>query len=268
MTVAAPAETLGTIGVPKQNRTIHFISVGRVVVWDGAFREAPGISGAHEDSEFVYLSGVAPGRHTMDIRYSALPATTAVPAKPVSYPAKLIAEAPSPEVRRDYGLDGSVRFSAGNAGSDERRLPDYVAEVSHQSSRHGQWALGGRTTGYLMTGNPRATYQTMTVDVRLKEEHLYRMALYFIDGDRQTRRQVVELFDLESKKILAPVEVVDDFDDGKYLVYEYNRSCRIRIDHVRGGDAVVSGIFFDPVPAASKEAALLPDSGPGEVNQP
>lgn len=96
-----------------------------------------------------------------------------------------------------------------------------------------------------MTGNPEATQQTMTVDVTLKGEHGYRMALYFLDSDRQQRRLAVELFDLETRKLIAPVELVEDFGGGKYLAYEYNRSCRIRLDHVSGGDAVINGIYFD-----------------------
>jgi len=123
-----------------------------------------------------------------------------------------------------------------------------VAAVTHVNARAGVWPSLSTATGYLMTGNPSATKQTMTVDVRLKSEHGYRMALHLIDGDRQQRRMAVELFDLDTLKLIAPVALVEDFAGGKYLVYEYNRSCRVRLSHVTGGDAVISGIYFDPRP--------------------
>jgi hypothetical protein len=44
------------------------------------------------------------------------------------------------------------------------------------------------------------------------------------------------------------VKVVTNFYGGKYLVYACNKSTKFRIDHVRGDNAVLSGIFFDPAP--------------------
>lgn len=137
-----------------------------------------------------------------------------------------------------HGSDGSVRFGSGVDGGDDLRLPSYVARVAHRSARKG--------AGYLMTGNRHATEQTITVDVLLKGEHDYRMGLYFLDADRQERRMAVELCDLETRKLIAPVELLDDFTCGKYLVFEYHRFCRIRLNHVTGGDAVIQGIYFDP----------------------
>jgi hypothetical protein len=41
---------------------------------------------------------------------------------------------------------------------------------------------------------------------------------------------------------------------GSLFVYTDNKSAKFRIDHVRGGSAVLSGIFFDPAPPASAAA--------------
>jgi hypothetical protein len=217
MVVTAPAGTAGVIGVPKQGRRIRSIESGGRVAW------------AREDAEFVYITDVKPGRHEYRIRYEG-----------VLEPPVKIAEAAYPARRVDvavHGSEGSVRFGAGKDGGDDLRLPGYVEKIAHRSARKG--------VGYLMTGNPEATQQTMTVDVTLKGEHEYRLALYFLDSDRQQRRMAVELFDLDTRKLIAPVELVEDFAGGKYLVYEYDRSCRIRLDHVSGGDAVINGIYFD-----------------------
>jgi hypothetical protein len=170
-----------------------------------------------------------PGRHEDRIRYEG---AMAPPVKVVEavYPARRV----EAEVR---GSEGSVRFGAGEGGADDLRLPAYIEKITHRSPRNG--------VGYLMTGNPEATKQTMTVDVTLKGEHRYRLGLYFLDSGAQQRRMSVELFDLATRKLIAPVELVEDFTGGKYLVYEYDRSCRIRLDHVSGGDAVINGIYFD-----------------------
>jgi hypothetical protein len=217
MVVTAPVDTVGVIGVPKQGRGIRSIDSGGPVVW------------VREDAEFVYITDVMPGRHEYRIRYEG---AMAPPVKVVEavYPARRV----EAEVR---GSEGSVRFGAGEGGADDLRLPAYVEKITHRSPRNG--------VGYLMTGNPEATKQTMTVDVTLKGEHRYRLGLYFLDSGAQQRRMSVELFDLETRKLIAPVELVEDFTGGKYLVYEYDRSCRIRLDHVSGGDAVINGIYFD-----------------------
>jgi hypothetical protein len=223
LVVNSPTGTVGVIGVPKQGRRVRSITSGGAVKW------------AREDAEFVYLTDVRPGRHEYRIRFEG-PIPAAPKAEAVAYPARRV----QGEAR---GLDGSVHFGVGPGGADEARLPAYVEKVTHRSARQG--------AGYLLTGNPRATQQTMTVDVQLKAPHRYRMALYVDDFDRQARRMAVELFDLETRKLIAPVELVEDFAGGKYVIFEYDRSCRIRLNHVTGGDAIVQKIYFDaPVLAA------------------
>jgi hypothetical protein len=104
-----------------------------------------------------------------------------------------------------------------------------------------------RNVGAISTRNPLPCYQSFPVDIQLKEDRPYRVALYFVDWDRRKRELGVEMFDLESKEIIAPVQVLRDYENGAYLVYEYDKSSRFRIGHIRGGNAILSGIFFDPV---------------------
>ena len=87
--------------------------------------------------------------------------------------------------------------------------------------------------------------QTMTIDIRLKRNEPFQLSLYFLDLDRQDRRSAIELFDLKTLNIIAPVEMVRNYEQGKYVTFSYNQSVRIRINHVRGKNAAVSGIFFD-----------------------
>jgi hypothetical protein len=48
-------------------------------------------------------------------------------------------------------------------------------------------------------------------------------------------------------KLVAPVQLIKDYQNGKYLVFDYSGSLRIRVNHVRGKNAALSGIFFDDV---------------------
>ena len=61
----------------------------------------------------------------------------------------------------------------------------------------------------------------------------------------ELRRMTVEMFDLKTLKLIAPVRLMSDFGQGKYLVYKYNRSCEFRLVGVRSADMPVSAIFFD-----------------------
>jgi hypothetical protein len=85
----------------------------------------------------------------------------------------------------------------------------------------------------------------MTIDITLKENHPYHLSVYFLDWDKQSRRSAIELFDLKTLNIIAPVAMVRDYEQGKYISFTYNKPVRIRINQVRGKNAAVSGIFFD-----------------------
>ncbi len=102
-----------------------------------------------------------------------------------------------------------------------------------------------RNAGAIFTQDPRACWQTMTIDVKLARQNEYEFSLYFLDWDKQSRRTAIEVIDLDTKNIVAPVRIVENYSEGKYMTFRYNNSVRFRINHVRGPNAVVSGIFFD-----------------------
>jgi alpha-L-rhamnosidase len=91
----------------------------------------------------------------------------------------------------------------------------------------------------------------MTFSVNCAGARNYQVALYFVDWDNRGRRLAVEMFDADTLNLVAPVRVVTNFYGGKYLVYTYNKSATFRIDQVRGDNAVLSGIFFDPAPTGT-----------------
>lgn len=89
----------------------------------------------------------------------------------------------------------------------------------------------------------------MAVEITAAPGSAYRLAMYFVDWDRKGRRVAVEVFDLDTRKLVAPEQLVDDFTGGAYLVFACEGSLRLRIAHIRGDNAVLSGLFFDPIGA-------------------
>ena len=66
MEVTAPAGTTGTIAVPTYGTSNPVVEVNGKVVWqDGGFTATSGVTGAHADTNFVYLTGVQPGTYTV-----------------------------------------------------------------------------------------------------------------------------------------------------------------------------------------------------------
>jgi len=96
------------------------------------------------------------------------------------------------------------------------------------------------------TSNPE-TLETMTIDLRVTGSQLHQVALYFLDWDNQERRSEIEVFDATTLKLIAPVQLIKTYKNGKYLVFNYSGSIRIRVNQVRGPNAAVSGLFFDQI---------------------
>jgi alpha-L-rhamnosidase len=76
MNVTAPAGTSGTIAVPTYGNASPIVAVnGQTVFSGGSFTATAGIGGAHQDANYVYLTGVQPGTYLV----AANPGGTAVP---------------------------------------------------------------------------------------------------------------------------------------------------------------------------------------------
>lgn len=79
---------------------------------------------------------------------------------------------------------------------------------------------------------------------RVKYPAAYSGVFDFADWDRGGRELMVELFDGQTKNLIAPLQALHDYRGGVYLVYRYDRSARFRINHIRGENVSLSGIFF------------------------
>jgi len=102
-----------------------------------------------------------------------------------------------------------------------------------------------RNMGSVITLDPIPCNQTFTIDLPNSKNAPYRIALYFVDWEKEGRRSAIEVFDLASKQLLMPVEIVRDYQEGKYVVFSVDRPVRLRINQVRGTNAALCALFFD-----------------------
>jgi len=61
--------------------------------------------------------------------------------------------------------------------------------------------------------------------------------------------------DLDTLADVSPVQSVSDFTGGVWLVWQYPRGVRLRVNFVRGTNAVVSAVLFDLVNTTSARRA-------------
>ena len=59
------------------------------------------------------------------------------------------------------------------------------------------------------------------------------------------RRQGITLYDLRTRNIIAPLYLIDDFGDGIWVRFVYNRSARFRISQILGDNPTASALLFD-----------------------
>jgi alpha-L-rhamnosidase len=162
--------------------------------------------------------------------------------------------------KTQYGSDGFLLFNYKSNNQHLQQLPAYVASFKLKNAANVHLKLpekgdkvlvdnetNDRYFGAIITQDPEPTLQTMTIDLDVKDSQKHRLALYFLDWDNDGRRSAVEIFDLKTLKLLAPVQLIKDYQNGKYLVFDYSGSLRIRVNHVRGKNAALCGIFFDDI---------------------
>jgi len=145
-------------------------------------------------------------------------------------------------------------------------LPSYIDSITFSNNfGQNQWTSGTSDLRALNDpssgSNPRnigsiysfgwavlcgSCFPTMNVDITTKAvTGTYKIALYLVDWDSGGRSESIDVFDLSTLKRLARTEVIKSFVGGVYVVYKVDRSVRIRVDHLRGTNIVVSGAFFD-----------------------
>ncbi|MDD6210632.1 MAG: alpha-L-rhamnosidase C-terminal domain-containing protein [Bacteroidales bacterium] len=248
--VIVPSGTSASIGVPKAGRVIKKAALnGKVSPAD------------REDEEYIYYDLLPAGKYKIKVWYSGeLPLTA---KENFHYTYNEIPEQDSVTQgnwNKKYGTEGYILCNYDGNEKNRIRLPEFVEDVEFKKNGNIRIAENTSDTRALMSGlpdnsqrnigsiftlDPHACNQTMTVDIKCKEQKNSRIALYFVDWERDGRRSAIEVFDLNDMKLLMPVQIVDNYGEGKYIVFNIDRSVRLRINQVRGVNASLSAIFFD-----------------------
>jgi uncharacterized delta-60 repeat protein len=104
----------------------------------------------------------------------------------------------------------------------------------------------------------------ITFDLSLNDRQTHRIAFYLLDWDSQGRSETVTVSDATSGQVLSTTDVTS-FSQGKYLVYNLSGHVKVTISNDAGSaNAVVSGVFFDPVPNTTAGATRLASVAAGQ----
>jgi hypothetical protein len=243
---------------PTLERTIEAIRINGRVAWDGSYHPVPAITGAEQRGDGVYFTGVGPGHYTFNIRYSGT--TPAYEPQPLVYPDPVNVLGQDDKTSGNwggvYGKDGYVLIGYDGKGKNREQLPPYVQSVTIRPGTNTQWVSGTSDARALASNernegarNAASFYNrcTVLVDIRLKQPHPFRLAAYAVDFDRQGRAEAVDIYNQPALTLAAPTQALREYQEGKYVIFDCHDSVRLRFDTISGANAVVSGIFFDPV---------------------
>jgi hypothetical protein len=159
-------------------------------------------------------------------------------------------------VRADPGTGGSWKGSYGGEGYSiagaSTALPTYATFATTAP----QWTWAAQTTKpsalILPDDSTRIAacwYSSTQVafDLAYTDGQAHRIAMYFLDASNSGRQQRVDILDAVSGATLYSRQLTN-FSSGIYLVWQIGGRVAIRITPTVG-NAVVSGVFFDGVPA-------------------
>ena len=88
---------------------------------------------------------------------------------------------------------------------------------------------------------------SFSIDVSFTDGQTHQLALYALDWDSTTRGQRIDIVDATTNAVLDS-RSLSSFGTGKYVVWNVRGRIRINLTRTSGGNAVISGLFFGPVP--------------------
>jgi hypothetical protein len=257
--LTVPKGTSATFAVPKAGRKITEVKFAGMDLQKNS-----------EDEGFIYYSGLTEGFYSLKVLYKG---KISMP-KPEPFTYELAQKVKEDTLTKGnwtgkYGSKGYLLCNYDDSLKHRMRLPEDVKSVDFSKNDHVVWLNSNhvhwtgetediralvsgsgdkqRSLGAVTTRDPNPCYQTMTVDISCEKSQSlsHKISLYFVDWEKVGRRSAIEVFDLENKKLLMPVYMVRDYENGRYVSFNIDRPVRIRINQVRGKNAALSGIFFD-----------------------
>lgn len=91
-----------------------------------------------------------------------------------------------------------------------------------------------------------------TVNLAFADEQDHQLAFYFLDGldpndqfaSKQPRIENIDILATFSRAVLDS-QTLTNFSKGKYLVWKVRGYVTVKVRHIQGDNAVLSGVFFD-----------------------
>ena len=156
-----------------------------------------------------------------------------------------------------YGSDGFIlpRYFYGR---DCQAWPDYLCAVDYGSFTNRQFSLWRNSTTSSLLTSPISycarylgaleTSNTDSLALYVSDAKPHKLSLYFCDFDKAGREETIEILDLAGH-VLAPARTVSNFDQGKWLQFQFSGNIRIRLTNQKSNStAVLSALMFDQVP--------------------
>ncbi len=145
----------------------------------------------------------------------------------------------------NYGSDGHLI-------ANDADLPPAYATVSFSGDTPHSWARSTSDRRTLQTASSAETRIPSTyyaagsfkINVNLTDGDSHQIALYLLDWDTSARSETISILDAGANAILS-TQRFSSFHNGVYAVWNIKGNVVIQVTQTGGGNAVVSGIFFD-----------------------
>ncbi len=242
-----PGKTIAKVGIPK---TAY--KIGNILV-NG--KKATQIS---DDQNYVFIENLPCGLYTIKFQPRATIALLTREALTYNLQPATEDSITRGNWKSKYGSKGYILCNYDSINGNCKKLPDFMDGIDFRLN--GNVHLTGTTPdlralmslqgnerklGAIVTQDPSPCLQTMTIDIHCITNQSYQIALYMVDWEGEARRSALEVFDLNNKELLMPVQQIKDYQNGKYLVLRVDRSIRLRINQIRGRNASLSALFID-----------------------
>ena len=140
------------------------------------------------------------------------------------------------------GPPGAVRWS--NSTTDPRALVT-TWDTTKGLSR-------GLAAGWASSGS-------FAMDVNLRDDQVHGLELYLLDWDNRGRAEQVQISDATTGAVLS-TQSVSSFQSGLYLDYAVSGHVKITFTRQAGPNAVLMGLFLDPVPVSTTATFVEQDT--------
>lgn len=258
-TITVPNGTMAEkVAIPTGQNPVDKISLNGVMIWNNKATTGAKSFNPHIENGYIVFEHLKPGKYNFKVIYRSPFKPAVVKPLPWKYTINSFKQdsLTGGKWNGKYGTEGYMLFNYFKARMHLKKLPAYVDSVVLIRGKNVYVEMpatkgvlkdttgANRSLGAVITQDPIACLQTMTMDLHASNNSTHQVALYFLDWDNKKRRSAIEIFDLKTKNLLAPVQLVKNYTGGKYLIFNYSGSIRIRVNQVRGENAAISGIFF------------------------